>query len=73
MTDELGQKDIINCEKLKEITGETPMVFRGLYSEQKRNFWHCCTMKINTNSFLNFDALDTPTMCRLCLIPCQKQ
>ena len=28
MSDELGRKDVINVEKLKEVTGDTPMSFR---------------------------------------------
>ena len=30
LSDELGDKDIINSAKLKEITGETAMCYRGL-------------------------------------------
>ena len=31
MSDELGKNDIVNCEKLKEVTGETPLAFRSLF------------------------------------------
>ena len=30
MSDELGHSDVINCEKLKEVSGETPMAFRAI-------------------------------------------
>ena len=73
MSDELGNEDTINCEKLKEVSGDTPMAFRALYSEQKRNFNHCCTLKMNTNCIPKFNAMDTATMNRICAIPCERQ
>ena len=30
MSDELGKTDTLNCEKIKEVSGETPMAFRAL-------------------------------------------
>ena len=29
-SDELGRNDVLNCEKLKELTGETSVAFRAL-------------------------------------------
>ena len=73
MSDELGHEDILNSEKLKEVSGETPMAFRALYSEQMSNFSHCCTIYMNTNSIPSFDSLDNPTINRICVVPCERQ
>ena len=72
-SDELGTNDILNCEKVKEITGETPIAFRGLYQNQERNFTHHATLMINSNNLPQFDSLDGATKNRLCIIPCEKQ
>ena len=73
MSDELGHNDIINTAKLKEVTGETPMSFRGLYQKQESNFIHHCTLMLNSNSLPKFDDLDTATKSRVIIIPCEKQ
>ena len=72
-SDELGVNDILVCEKIKELTGETPICFRDLYKNQMRNFNHYCTLMINSNNLPKFDALDIATKNRLCVIPCDKQ
>lgn len=73
MSDELGKSDVISCAKLKEITGETPIAFRSLFTDQKRNFIHSCTVKLNTNCIAKIDSLDAATVNRILIIPCEKQ
>ena len=73
MSDELGHNDVIHCAKLKEVTGQTPMSFRGLYKMEQRKFIHSCTLMLNSNSLPKFDELDGPTKNRLCIVPCEKQ
>ena len=73
MSDELGHNDVIHCAKLKEVTGKTPMSFRGLYKMEQRKFIHSCTLMLNSNSLPKFDELDGPTKNRLCIVPCEKQ
>ena len=73
MSDELGRSDVINVEKLKEVTGDTPLSFRSLFKDHKRKFQHFCTLILNSNCFPRFDFLDNATKNRLCLIPCERQ
>lgn len=73
MSDELCKTDIINCAKLKEVTGQTPLSFRALFKNQHRKFDHCCSLVLNTNCITEFDNLDKPTVKRIIIIPCEKQ
>ena len=73
MSDELGSRDVIDSTKLKEITGETPMSYRGLQENQKGNFTHHCTLWLNSNCGPKFDELDPATKNRLVFVPCEKQ
>ena len=73
MSDELCKTDIINCAKLKEVTGQTPLSFRALFKNQHRKFEHYCSLVLNTNCITEFDNLDKPTVKRIIIIPCEKQ
>ena len=73
MSDELCKTDIINCAKLKEVTGQTPLSFRALFKNHHRKFEHHCSLILNTNCITEFDNLDKPTVNRILILPCEKQ